>query len=266
MFPILFQIGPVNIYTYGVLAATGILIGLWYARHQARVLGLDPDRVWNLGVYMVLAAFLVAKLWLIAADFGFYREHPSEIYSLAMLQSGGTFYGGVLGALLVAGLYTWFAKLPLLLLLDAYCAGVPLGHAIGRLGCYAAGCCWGKPTTMPWGVQFSSIEAARLVGTPIGSTLHPTQLYESAAEFMNFIILVWLARRQSFRGQLFATFLLLYGFERGIIEFLRGDPDRTLFFGGAFSLMQVVSIAMILLGAWLWWTRANRPVLAPAQS
>jgi len=83
---------------------------------------------------------------------------------------------------------------------------------------------------------------------------------------MNFIILVWLARRQSFRGELFATYLLLYGFDRFIIEFFRGDPDRTLFFGGAFSLMQVASIAMILLGAWLWRTRAARPILAPAQS
>ncbi len=266
MYPTLFQIGPFNVYTYGVLVATGVLVGLWYARHQARRLGLDPDRVWNLGVYVMLAAFLVAKLWLIAADFGFYRQHPGEIFSLATLQSGGTFYGGVIGALTVAGVYTWVTKMPLLPLLDSYSAALPLGHAIGRLGCYAAGCCWGKPTDLPWGVQFSSLDASRLVGTPIGVTLHPTQLYESAAEFMNFIILVWLARRQSFRGELFAAYLLLYGFERFIIEFFRGDPDRTLFFGGAFSLMQVASIAMILLGAWLWRTRAGRPIPASAQS
>ncbi|MGH9703289.1 MAG: prolipoprotein diacylglyceryl transferase [Candidatus Acidiferrales bacterium] len=210
MFPVLFQIRSVNVYTYGVMVAIGILIGLWYARIQARALGLDPAGVWNLGVYLVLAAFVSAKLWMIAADFGYYADHPGEVLSLATLQSGGAFYGGVIGALLVASLYSSFAKLPLLTWLDAYSTGLPLGHAIGRLGCYAAGCCWGKPTNLPWGVSFSSLDSAQLVGTPIGSTLHPTQLYESAAEFMNFIILIWLARRQNFRGELFAMFLLLY--------------------------------------------------------
>lgn len=257
MHPILWTVrspwGDFTIYTYGVLVATGVLVGLWYARRQAPRVGLDPDHVWNLGIYMVLAALVAAKLWLVALHGDFYWSHPRELFTLGALQSGGTFYGGLLGAAVVAALYTFFEHIPFLPLSDAYAAGLPLGHAIGRLGCFAAGCCWGKPTWLPWGVTFTSKTAAQLVGTPLNVPLHPTQVYESAAEFVNFLILVWLARRRRFSGQLFASYAILYGLERGLIEFVRGDPDRTMMFHGSVSLMQLVSVGMILLGSWLWW-------------
>jgi phosphatidylglycerol:prolipoprotein diacylglycerol transferase len=150
-------------------------------------------------------------------------------------------------------IYTRVTKTSVLALLDCFTAGLPLGHAIGRLGCFMAGCCYGKPTTLPWGVTFTNPIAARLVGTPMGVPLHPTQLYESAAEFCNFAILVWIGKRQSFRGQIIATYLLLYGIERGLIEFVRGDPDRTLMLHGAISLMQVVAVGFIMVGSILWW-------------
>jgi phosphatidylglycerol:prolipoprotein diacylglycerol transferase len=127
-----------------------------------------------------------------------------------------------------------------------------------------AGCCYGKPTTLPWGVTFTNPIAARLVGTPMGVPLHPTQLYEAAAEFCNFLILVWISRRQTFKGQLLGTYLLLYGFERGAIEFVRGDPDRTLMFHGAISLMQIVAVAFVLTGAFLWWRGTHHQLLAMA--
>ena len=244
--------GPLPIYSYGVLVASGVLLGLWYARCYAKRVGLDPDRVWNLGIYMVLVALVAAKLWYILADAGYYSRHASEIFTVATLKSGGTFYGGVIGASLAALLYVHFQRIPLLPLADSYCAGLPLGHAIGRLGCFAAGCCYGKPTWLPWGVVFTSSKAAEIVGTPLNIPLHPTQLYESSAEFVNFLILVFLARKQRFKGEIFAGYFLLYGFERGVIEFVRGDPGRTLFLRGRFSLMQVVSVVMIVIGVWVW--------------
>lgn len=244
--------GGVPIYTYGVLVAAGVLLGLWYARHFAPRAGIDPERVWNLGIYMVLAALVSAKLWLVIVEGGYYARHPGQIFTLATLQSGGTFYGGLLGGIAVAVLYTHYQRIPFLPLADSYSAGLPLGHAIGRLGCFAAGCCYGKPTWLPWGVTFTSHRAAALVGTPLNIPLHPTQLYEAAAEFMNFFILIFLAKRQRFIGEIFATYMLLYGVERGLIEFVRGDPGRTLFLNGRFSLMQVVSLGLILLGAWMW--------------
>lgn len=253
MHPILIQAGPITIYSYGVLVATGVMLGLWYARQQAPKAGLNPDRVWNLGVYMVLSALLVAKLWLIASDLPYYIAHPKQIVGLSTLQSGGVFYGGVLGAAIVIVLYTRFYRMPLLPLTDTFAAAVPLGHAIGRMGCFMAGCCYGKPTTLPWGVTFTNPIAARLVGTPLGIPLHPTELYEAALESLNFVLLIWLGRRQKFAGQIFGAYLMLYGVERGLLEFLRGDPGRTLMFNGAVSIMQVVSVVMIATGGYLWW-------------
>src|SRR5713226_4898744 len=255
MHPVLFRVGPLTLHTYGLLVAIGVLLGLWLGQRQAARAGLDPDRVWNLGIYMVLAALVGAKLWLVLADWSYYWEHPHEILGLSTLLSGGTYYGGFLAALVVALLYARRFGLKFLPLGDVYAAPLALGHAIGRLGCFAAGCCYGKTTTLLWGVTFTNPHARDLVGTPLGIPLHPTQLYESAAEFLIFTFLIILGRRQrpgkQAAGQLFAVYAVLYGVTRGTIEFFRGDPDRTLIAGGAFSLMQVVSVALILLGAWL---------------
>jgi phosphatidylglycerol:prolipoprotein diacylglycerol transferase len=263
MHPILIHSGVFTIYSYGVLVATGVLLSLWYARVQAPRAGLDPDRVWNLGIYMVLSAIIVAKVWYVLSDLGYYREHPHEIFGWATLQSGGTFYGGVTGAFGFALIYMWAQKMPALPLLDTYAFAVPLGHAIGRVGCFMAGCCYGKPTSLPWGVTFTNEAAERLVGTPLDVPLHPTQLYEATVEFLNFLVLIWLGRRQTFRGQILGTYFVLYGFERGAIEFLRGDPGRTMLFHNSVSLMQLVSVALICTGTFLWWRGlSNRATLA----
>jgi phosphatidylglycerol:prolipoprotein diacylglycerol transferase len=255
MYPILFRVGPFTLHTYGLLVAMGVLLGLWLARRQAEPAGLDPERVWNLGIYMVLAALVGAKLWLVAADLEYYVARPREIFSFATLLSGGTYYGGFLTALLVAVFYARRFDLHFLPLADVYAGPLALGHAVGRLGCFAAGCCYGKPTARAWGVTFTNPYAEALVGTPLGIALHPTQLYESAAEFLILGVLLFLGRRQRpgqhAAGELFAVYAVLYGFARGTIEFFRGDPDRTLLAGGTFSMMQVVSIALIVFGSWL---------------
>jgi len=253
MHPILFQSGHFTIYSYGVLVASGVLLGLWYARRQAPRAGLDPEKVWNLGLYLVLFALLMAKVWLVLSDWSYYAANPREILGAAVFQSGGTFYGGVLGAVIMIGAYTYVQKMPLMKVLDVFAAAIPLGHAVGRLGCFAAGCCYGKPTNAPWAVVFTSPFAHQLTGTPLGVHLHPTELYESAAEFLNFLFLVWLGRRQKFTGQMFGTYFILYGIERGIIEFFRGDPGRTMMFHDTVSLMQIVSVGMVLTGAFLLW-------------
>jgi phosphatidylglycerol:prolipoprotein diacylglycerol transferase len=253
MHPILFQLGPVTIYTYGVLVAAGVLLGLWYARRQAPRAGLDPDQVWNLGIYMVLAGLILAKVWLVLSSWDYYFAHPRDIFSIATFQSGGTFYGGLAGSVLMIVVYTYVQKISVLAVLDTFCAALPLGHAIGRLGCFAAGCCFGKPTSLPWGVTFTNPLAQQLAGTPLGIPLHPTQLYEVALELVNFVLLVWLGARQRFTGQILGAYLVLYGMERGILEFFRGDPGRTLMFHDKVSLMQLVSVGMILTGAFLWW-------------
>jgi phosphatidylglycerol---prolipoprotein diacylglyceryl transferase len=253
MHPVLFKFGGIPIYTYGVLVAAGVLLSLWYGRRQAPRAGVDPDKLWNMGIYFVLVALIVAKIWLVLSSWDYYLANPRDIFSVATFQSGGTFYGGVVGGVLAILLYTHFQKMPLLPTLDVVGAALPIGHAIGRLGCFFAGCCYGKPTTLPWGVTFTNPTAEQLAGTPLGVHLHPTQLYEATLEFLNFFFLMWLARRQRFVGQIFGAYLMLYGTERGIIEFFRGDPGRTMMFHDTVSLMQLVSVVLILTGIFLWW-------------
>ena len=199
--------GGIPVYTYGVLVAAGVLLGLWYARYYASYAGLDPDRVWNLGIYMVLRAWPARKLGSCFRTEVITGITSMRFLGLATLQSGGTFYGGFLGALLVVLLYAYFQH-------DAFsCAGsivIPRAcrsatpsDAWGALPRDAA---TASPHVLPWGVTFTNPRAAQLVGTPLNIPLHPTQLYEAAAEFMNFFILVALARKQRFRGEIFATY------------------------------------------------------------
>jgi phosphatidylglycerol:prolipoprotein diacylglycerol transferase len=253
MYPVLFHLGPITIYSYGVLVATGVLLGIWYASRHAARSGLNPEKVWNLGIFIVFSAMIVAKIWLILSAWDYYVANPGEIISMTTIQSGGTFFGGFLGGVLAIFLYTYFERMPVLPVLDTFAVALPLGHAIGRLGCFAAGCCYGKPTSLPWGVTFTNPIAARIAGTPLGVALHPTQLYEAAAEFLNFLFLMWLAKRQRFTGQMLGTYFVLYGIERGTIEFFRGDPGRTLLFHDTISLMQLFSVGLILTGVLLWW-------------
>jgi phosphatidylglycerol---prolipoprotein diacylglyceryl transferase len=252
MHPILFQAGSLTIYTYGVLAALGFLLGLWYAYHRASRVGLDPNRVWNLGIYGILVALAASKVWLILSDWDYFSANPRQIFSIATFQSAGVFYGGILGGLLWVVLYTHFQKMSFLAVLDLAAAPVALGHAIGRLGCFAAGCCYGRPTRLPWGITFTNPVAGKISGTPLDVSLHPTQLYESAAEFLNFAILVWLGAKRRLTGQIVGAYFMLYGIERGTIEFFRGDPGRTLMFHDRVSLMQIVSASLVVTGAFLW--------------
>jgi phosphatidylglycerol---prolipoprotein diacylglyceryl transferase len=252
MHPVIFQSGAFTIYTYGVLAAAGFLVGLFYAYHQAPRAGIDPGKIWDVAVYGILVALLSSKLWLILSDWSFYAANPRAMFSITTLQSAGTFYGGVLGAILWVIFYCRLQNLPLLRVLDLTAAPVALGHAIGRLGCFAAGCCYGKPTSLPWGVTFTDRLATRLSGTPLNTPLHPTQLYESGAEFLNFALLVWFGAKKRLPGQIVGLYFVLYGIERGAMEFLRDDPGRTLLFQNKVSLMQIVSVGLVAVGAYLW--------------
>ena len=129
---------------------------------------------------------------------------------------------------------------------DALAPGVVLGQAIGRLGCFAAGCCWGKPTSLPWAVTFTDVYASRAVGTPMDTPLHPSQLYESGAAFLIFAFLLWLLPRKRFDGQVTLAYVALYSAVRFGLEFLRGDPERGSWFGGTLSTSQVIAIVLLL--------------------
>lgn len=265
MFPRLFTVGDFfTLHTYGLLVALGLLAGLYTAGRFAPRSGLARETVWNLGVYMALAGLLGAKLAVIVNQWGYYSRHPREILSWPALQAGGAFYGGLLAALLFALWYTRRYQLGFAALADAYAPGLALGHAVGRLGCFSAGCCWGKPASVAWAVTFTDPYSAQLVGVPLGIPLHPTQLYEALAEVAIFATLVLLWRRRHFPGQIVASYLMLYAAARFVIEFFRGDPRGGFLFGGALSVPQALSVGLFAVAGLVWLVQQRRAATAPA--
>jgi len=263
--PILLHFGRLSLPTYGFLAAVALLVGLAVSVRYATRHGMDPDKIWNLGVLVILAGIIGAKLLLVLNDWEFFQAHPRDIFSLKTLQAGGVWSGGVVTAVLVAWWYMRRNHIPLLKTCDVSSPGIALGHAIGRLGCFAAGCCWGKPTTLPWGVTFTNPLAAQLVGTPLGVRLHPTQVYEMALELANFFLLGWILRRRRFDGQVVGTYMFVYGFARYFLEFLRDDPERGSVLHGFMSGTQLLAIGLVIAGGLLWLRRNPRREIAPPE-
>lgn len=236
--------GPFTLHTYGVLLAIAFLAGLWVASRQAKKAGMDAGRIVDMAVWVLIAGLIGAKLLLVLVDWRHFADSPRQL--LSIFQSGGVFYGGLLGGILVAWWYVRRYELPGWQTADVLAPGVVIGQAIGRLGCLAAGCCWGATTQVPWAVTFTDVYSARAVGTPLDTPLHPSQLYESAAAFLILFFLLWLAPRKRFHGQVTLAYVALYSATRFGLEFLRGDPDRGTWFQGALSTSQIISIVLIL--------------------
>jgi phosphatidylglycerol:prolipoprotein diacylglycerol transferase len=240
VYPRLLELGPITVYTYGVLLAAAYLFGLQLARVRAKQRGLDANRVLDLGIYIIISALVGAKLLLLITDFKSFTADPRELLTLA--RSGGVFYGGLIVAVIVALWYIRRVGLPLWTTCDVFAPGIALGHVVGRFGCLFAGCCFGKPTTRAWGITFTDPFAAANVGTPLGVALHPTQLYEAGAELVILIVLLVTERKgRPFPGRTFWLYMLLYAISRFIIEFYRGDDRGAV---GMFSTSQFISIVL----------------------
>ncbi len=263
MFPQLFHLGKFFLPTYGFLVSLGVLVGLYVSVRNSERLGIDGDKSWNLGILVVLCGFIGAKVLYVVNEWSYYSAHRSEILSINTLQAGGVFSGGLLAAFVAAALYVWKHRMPPLGTCDAFAPGLALGHSIGRLGCFAAGCCYGKPTHHFWGVTFTNPLANSITGTPLNIPLEPTQLFESALELANFFFLMWLLKRRTFDGQIIGAFMFIYGVARFFLEYLRDDPGRGSVFGGAMSGTQLIAIGLVLAGGFIWWLRpGSKPVSA----
>ncbi len=222
MFPELFRIGNFPINTYGVLLALAFLVALLVAARLGQRDGLARERIYDLGLWMLLAALVGSKVLMLWTEPD-YRENPLQLFSLDFLRSGGVFYGGLIGAVLVGYFLVRRYGLPWWKTADAFAPGIALGQSIGRLGCFSAGCCWGEPTNLPWGVRFTEL-GHQITGVPIDEHLHPTQLYEALATFLLFLFLLWLHRRRRFSGQVILFYAVLYSITRFSIEIVRDDP------------------------------------------
>jgi len=257
MHPELLRIPYINIpiYTYGVLLSVGFILGLWLAVRSAEKDGIARAPVFNLGVAVIIASLIGAKLLMIVTEWTLYQGHRQDLFSFDLLRSGGVYYGGFLGGVAAALFFVRRYQLPWWKTADAFAPALALGQAIGRLGCFSAGCCWGKPTTAWWGVRFP--EAAYLfVGTPIGVPLHPTQLYEAAATFVLFLLLMKMQKHRSFPGQLILTYALLYGIARFMIEFWRADWRGSV---GPLSTSQFIALVLIVGSLILYFRLSSQP-------
>jgi len=243
MLPKLVQTGSFYLPTYGVLVAIAFLTALWIAGKLGRLQGLNREAIMNLGIYCALAGIIGAKLLMLALD-PYYRKNPAEILTLSTLQSAGIWYGGFIAALVFAFFYMRREGLPFLKTSDVFAPGLAIGHAIGRVGCFAAGCCYGKPTHLPWAVTFTNADAN---GAPLGIPLHPTQLYEALIELLICLVLYQLARRPHKQGTIIALYLILSAIARFSVEFVRAH-DAANPLGGPFSLEQWISVAVCITG------------------
>ncbi len=240
MHPVLIKIGPLTIHTYGVLIAAGFLLALALAVKQARKQGIPLEKMVDLGFYTLLAAIIGSRVLFVIINADFYLKNPAAIFKI--WEGGLVFYGGVLFAIPVAVWYVKKNSLDVWTTADIFAPSLAIGHAIGRLGCLSAGCCHGKPAEgIKWAITFLDPECL----APTGIPLHPTQLYEAAGEFINFFILIILRKHQSFKGQLFWTYLLLYSVIRFVVEFYRGDIERGFILSNL-SVSQAISIAVFL--------------------
>ena len=257
MYPKVLELGPVTIHTYGLLLAAAFIAGIWIASRNAKKAGISPDLTWNLGLIVIFSALVGSKILLLFSDFDYYSRNLREIFSLSTLRSAGVYYGGLLIALAAAAWYLMKKRVPALKMADLAAPGIALGQAIGRLGCLSAGCCYGKPTKMPWGITFTNQYAYNNVGVTLNTPLHPTQIYESLASFALFLFLMWRLPRKQMTGQIILEYLALYALLRFVIEFYRND-DRGFVLYGLLSTSQFIAILTILGSAVVYYVLKRR--------
>lgn len=247
MYPELFRIFNFPINTYGVFLALAFLSAILITVRLAERDGLPRERIYDLSLWMLLAALIGSKVLLFFVESD-YREDPLQLLSLDFLRSGGVFYGGLLGAMLVGYILMKRYKLPWWKTADACAPGIAIGNFFGRQGCFAAGCCWGKPTSLPWGVKFSQL-GHEITGVPTDVPLHPTQLYESFAMLIAFFFLLWLHKRKRFSGQVILAYALIYSIIRFAVEFVRDDPRGDLLGLTTLTGLSTSQIISLVVGA-----------------
>jgi len=240
MHPDLFSIGPITIHTYGVMVAIGFLLGVALALKQARKEGIPPERISDLSFYLLLAAIIGSRIFYILLNPEPYIKNPVAI--LKIWEGGLVFYGGLIFAVITGVIYIKRHNLSLWQIADIFAPSIAIGHAIGRLGCFFAGCCHGRPADLPWAVTFTDPHSL----APLGIALHPTQLYEAVGEFINFLILLFLRKRQTFRGEVFWSYVVLYSILRFFVEFFRGDSARGML-TQELSVAQAISVVMFFI-------------------
>ena len=244
MHPKLVSIGSFYLPTYGVMLAIAYLVAIFLLNRKAEREGLPKNEISDLSIAILASAILGAKLLLAIVDFKEYLANPGT--AMELIRSGGVFQGGLIAATAVGLWYIRKHRLPVWRVTDMAAPSIALGEAIGRFGCLAAGCCYGKATNVPWAITFRSPFAHEAVGTPLNVALHPTQIYLSLNALVLFAICEWFYRHKRFDGQVFWIYVLGYALTRGVIEEFRGDLVRGFVVPGVLSTAQFIGILMAI--------------------
>jgi phosphatidylglycerol:prolipoprotein diacylglycerol transferase len=246
MHPILIDLGFFALPSYGLLLAIAVLAALWTLRRRADRAGLDGTRIVDLALWVVIWALVGSKALLIIVELPRYLRNPADL--IGVVRAGGVFLGGFIGALIAAAVLLRRSRLAALPTFDVMVPSLALGQAIGRLGCLAAGCCWGRACDLPWAITHEDPKAAELLGTPLHVAVHPFPIYESLVDLALYGLLAALYRLRTLApGRVFATYLGVYGGARFLLEMTRGDAARGFVLGGLLSTSQTIAVAMVVV-------------------
>ena len=239
MFPDLFSIGPLTIHTYGLFVAIGFAVAILVAIKVGKAQGIHPEQVMDMGFITILFAIIGSRLMYVIINFSYYKNHPMDIFRI--WQGGLIFSGGLITVFLAMGWYLKRHHLSFWKTGDLWAPSIAIGQSIGRIGCFMAGCCYGKPTEMKWEVVFTHPHSL----APLNIPLHPTQLYSSFSGLIIFLVLLVLHAKKQFKGQVILWFLILHSTARLLIERFRGD-DRGLIPGSDMSMTQLVTFLILI--------------------
>ncbi len=238
MHPILFQFGPFTLYSYGLFLALGFLAGLYVSKREALLCGENPDTLTDIIFYIIIFGVLGGRFFYIFTNLDSFMKRPLDVFKI--WEGGLVFYGGFIFAAIFVVIYTRLKKTSLWKIADILAPGLAIGHAIGRIGCLMAGCCYGRECDLPWAVVFKNPQSL----APLGIHLHPTQIYEVLGNLAIFCILLLVRQKKQIDGQVFWIYVLLYGAMRFLVEMFRGD-DRGSSVFGIVSVSQFIGILMI---------------------
>jgi len=240
--PTLFHIGPVLVHSYGTLLMLGFIAGIVLCGRQAKRLALPGELAIDLGLWVLVGGIIGARALFVALNWQDFSPRPQE--ALSVWQSGGlSFHGGMLGGVIASLLLSWRRKVSFWSLADMAAPGIALGYGIARMGCFLNGCCYGAPTSLPWGVRFPVYPDSHILTPPS----HPTQIYSALGSFLILAVLLWVRPRFAVRGQLFLAYLALYSILRSAVEVLRRGYTARVAFDGI-TQAQVLS-AVLFVGA-----------------
>jgi phosphatidylglycerol:prolipoprotein diacylglycerol transferase len=255
--PIAFQLGPLTVHWYGVMMAVAFLIGLWTASRRALLEGIAPEKIIDIGPWLIIGAIIGARTLYVITFWTDQFAGKSVLEIISVWHGGLVFYGGLIGASLGCIFYVRLKKLPLWKMADILAPSISLGYVFGRIGCLLNGCCYGRACSLPWAIRFPPTHETH--GTPV----HPTEIYESLLNLGLYLGLAWLFRRKKFDGQVFSAYLVSYAILRSFVEMFRGDyPDYQHYLGGWATPAHLVSAAILAGGLALLCLLPRQPVRA----